>query len=295
MMCRKCKKNEVVIGRKTCSNCLLWQANYRARNREKRNLSIRAWRSRNKSKLIVRRSELYSINADKRRRQALIYRQQLKQEVLRHYSGGTMKCALCPEARIGALTIDHINGGGSTHRQSISKIYFWLRKNSYPSGYRVLCANCNWKEYVSNIGPRSARNTAIKKRFMNYIGGQCKECGKTDLDILTVHHTNNNGAEHRRQICGGKKGSWFYKAILRTFDFNGLECLCLSCNDLKEWTVCISSPSGGITPIPDQIWSGATGSRRSATDNIPEIVLTNKTGFSQHGSNGSTNRHRPEL
>lgn len=54
-------------------------------------------------------------------------------------------CSCCGETHIEFLTIDHINGGGTKHRKSekIGNIYYWLRRNGYPSGYRVLCFNCN--------------------------------------------------------------------------------------------------------------------------------------------------------
>jgi len=40
--------------------------------------------------------------------------------------------------------IDHVNGGGNTHRKEVGKtVYRWLRKQGYPEGYRVLCDNCN--------------------------------------------------------------------------------------------------------------------------------------------------------
>ena len=64
-------------------------------------------------------------------------------ECIDHYGG---KCACCGETEIEFLVIDHINGGGTQHRKEIGKgdkIYRWLRKNNFPEGLRVLCANCN--------------------------------------------------------------------------------------------------------------------------------------------------------
>ena len=53
-------------------------------------------------------------------------------------------CACCGEARMGFLTVDHINGGGNAHKREIgSKLYSLLRKSGFPSGYRILCFNCN--------------------------------------------------------------------------------------------------------------------------------------------------------
>ena len=63
------------------------------------------------------------------------------------YSGREPKCKCCGEPIVEFLTIDHINGGGGEHRRKLSKssgaIYRWLRDNSYPPGFQVLCWNCN--------------------------------------------------------------------------------------------------------------------------------------------------------
>ena len=74
----------------------------------------------------------------------------LKLEVFSHYSGGMLKCALCEESNLRALTIDHINGDGASHRRKLKKmsrspkrIYLYLKKEGYPIGFRVLCQNHN--------------------------------------------------------------------------------------------------------------------------------------------------------
>lgn len=66
----------------------------------------------------------------------------LRQEVLEHYGN---KCVCCNETEPMFLNIDHINGGGTAHRRQlhIDSIYKWLKRNSYPDGFQILCANCN--------------------------------------------------------------------------------------------------------------------------------------------------------
>ena len=77
----------------------------------------------------------------KRRRNAI------RLEVLQYYSGGTPHCACCGEKHMEFLGIDHIYGGGGKHRKKLRGggvlLYAWLRGQGYPSGYRVLCHNCN--------------------------------------------------------------------------------------------------------------------------------------------------------
>lgn len=78
------------------------------------------------------------------------YNQQRKYEVLNYYSNGLMNCACCGETRIEFLTINHLNKNGLKHRVGLKKLgtdlYSWLKKNNYPSGYNVLCMNCNFAD-----------------------------------------------------------------------------------------------------------------------------------------------------
>lgn len=86
---------------------------------------------------------------DSRRAQVRATRMNAKIEVLTYYSQSTPPMCINPFGEHGepyitidALTIDHINGGGTRHRKSVYHMYEWLKKNSFPSGYQVLCANC---------------------------------------------------------------------------------------------------------------------------------------------------------
>jgi len=55
------------------------------------------------------------------------------------------------------LTIDHINGGGNKQKQEIGgagiKLYLWMKRNNYPSGFQVLCMNCNFAKGKYGICP----------------------------------------------------------------------------------------------------------------------------------------------
>jgi len=86
-----------------------------------------------------------------------IWSQRVRLEVLTHYSGGTPQCACCEESRLEFLCIDHIDGGGAKHRKAIKTVgvgfYYWLRRNNYPSGYRVLCHNCNMSRGIYGYCP----------------------------------------------------------------------------------------------------------------------------------------------
>lgn len=67
----------------------------------------------------------------------------VRKQVLDAYGA---KCSCCGESGFPFLTMDHINGGGNAFRKrqgTSHSFYLWLRRNGYPSGYQVLCWNCN--------------------------------------------------------------------------------------------------------------------------------------------------------
>lgn len=82
------------------------------------------------------------------REKGKIRRQKRRAEVLVHYGGNPPKCVCCGELEDSFLSIDHINNDGAKHRKEINvhsgdAFYLWLKKNNFPSGFQVLCYNCN--------------------------------------------------------------------------------------------------------------------------------------------------------
>jgi len=75
---------------------------------------------------------------------AWVRRQRL--EAIRIYGG---RCVECGEREPLFLTIDHVAGDGAAHRREVGagpRFYKWLERENYPSGFQVLCMNCNWKK-----------------------------------------------------------------------------------------------------------------------------------------------------
>jgi len=54
-----------------------------------------------------------------------------------------MKCVRCGFSDIRALQIDHINGGGKDERRTLFQYRIIKKLINDPSGYQLLCANCN--------------------------------------------------------------------------------------------------------------------------------------------------------
>lgn len=73
-------------------------------------------------------------------------KKQLRILILTHYGNGKLACLHCGIDDLRALTLDHIDGGGSQHRDQLGRrgynYYYWLRDNGFPQGYQTLCLNC---------------------------------------------------------------------------------------------------------------------------------------------------------
>ena len=59
-------------------------------------------------------------------------------------------CAHCGIEDIDVLCIDHVNNNGAEEKfRNGSMLYQSLRTRGYPSGYQVLCWNCNHKKSLA--------------------------------------------------------------------------------------------------------------------------------------------------
>lgn len=79
-------------------------------------------------------------------------RLKLKTEVIKAYGGS---CDCCEETTMDFLAIDHIECNGAQERRkkgmgSGRQTYLYLKRRGYPSGYRVLCHNCNFSSFQHN-------------------------------------------------------------------------------------------------------------------------------------------------
>lgn len=79
-------------------------------------------------------------------------------KAISHYSGGVVACAnpynehVIPYINPLALTIDHLEGGGVKHRKETRywSFYKWLARQGYPTGFQVLCMNCQMIKKILN-------------------------------------------------------------------------------------------------------------------------------------------------
>jgi hypothetical protein len=80
-----------------------------------------------------------------------------KNAVLDHYG---RQCRRCGFTDLRALSVDHIAGNGAQHRREIgggNNICRWLVANMFPSGFQILCMNCQMIKRAENGEVRKAK------------------------------------------------------------------------------------------------------------------------------------------
>ena len=75
---------------------------------------------------------------------------EIRDKVFAAYGGYICNC--CGETEPSFLSIDHVNNDGAEHGRKIgnSYSYRWLLINNFPSGFQVLCMNCQWGKKNNN-------------------------------------------------------------------------------------------------------------------------------------------------
>jgi hypothetical protein len=147
-MVYKDKEKQRLWKEKNRDNIKKWNREYREKNRKKINKQKVDYYHANKDKY-----------ADKHKAYQKVRYKRLRLFALQKYSIGGIQCSCCGEKEIRFLCIDHVNGGGTKHRESIgrSNTYMWLKKNNYPKGFQVLCANCNMAKRENGICPHKIK------------------------------------------------------------------------------------------------------------------------------------------
>jgi hypothetical protein len=223
---------------------------WRARQRDR----VRAWRARNRKRAnelsrqhnkrlrerqpdYFRKRALADYHKDvKKSRQKLRERHaRLRQAALSHYG---RQCALCGESRQEFLTVDHIGGGGTQHRQRLVKanknFFRWLSEQKYPDGFRTLCMNCNFLEGRRRPSEewKTHRQRAFYERkraqVLTHYGGKCACCSETRREVLCVDHIKGGGVKHRKQVK--RRGHTFYAWLVRQRFPPEYRLLCQNCN-----------------------------------------------------------------
>ena len=120
-------------------------------------------------------------------------------------------------------------------------------------GLQPKCKQCHKKykqEHYAKPGAakdrreyyRGYRNSFKDKVFTHY-GELCACCGETNRVFLTLDHVNGDGAEHRRELGGGRTTSTdkTWRWLVQSNFPDGFQILCYNCN-------CGKRDNGGICP-----------------------------------------------
>ena len=97
---------------------------------------------------------------------------------------------------------------------------------------KQLCSTC---APIHAIKARATHEKAKLAAFDAYGGRRCACCGESNIVMLNIHHINGDGAEHRRELRGGKGDSGgggikVYFWLKRNNYPPGFGVLCFNCN-----------------------------------------------------------------
>lgn len=127
------------------------------------------WCKENPDKVKLIQRKWYAGNKEEKLKKTVIANRKryhfLKQLALEKYSGSPPKCKCCGEKTYEFLTIDHIKGGGRSHRKSLNGytggLYGWLVKTrKKPKQFQVLCLNCNHAKYHYGTCPHKKQESS---------------------------------------------------------------------------------------------------------------------------------------
>jgi len=186
-------------------------------------------------------------NPDLRRNWESKYRQKQKNLVYNYYSNGKFNCAKCGYTNYLALTVDHINGDGNKHRREVGDIYKFLIRNNFPTGYQILCMNCQFVkkfEKVDYISRRSKFDLDRKRKVLSHYSDKCpascENCDNIDERVLTIDHIDSDGILYRKV----HHSIYVWLALNDYPDNLNLQVLCMNCQFIKR------VECDGLTCIP---------------------------------------------
>lgn len=125
----------------------------------------RLYYQRNKAQIIKRGVEYRRRHREqwfpKAAAAAKLRQRQIRLEAMEAYGGLICQCCKEPKA-MEFLSIDHIeNGRGNPAKRPRMDICRWLKKNGYPSGFQILCYDCNHAKASYGVCPHQNILTPI--------------------------------------------------------------------------------------------------------------------------------------
>lgn len=138
-ICKTCKKE--------------YDHNYAQKHKETIIEKVKRWQQANPDRKHEMQRRYFYKNRNRIRKYIRERRAKFRKLVLMHYSEGTMQCKYCGFSDERALSVDHINGGGTQHRKTMKSggnFCEVLVREGYPKGYQILCMNCQFIKRSEN-------------------------------------------------------------------------------------------------------------------------------------------------
>ena len=113
--------------------------------------------------------------------------------------------------------------------------------NWYPWAKKDRCYQCKEcikkrqrsRQYRQNVNKRR-QYKSLRIEIINLLGGECSQCGFTDVRALQIDHRSGGGCQERKAYS--KNMRQYYKAILEKIKAgdDSYRCLCANCNAITR-------------------------------------------------------------
>src|ERR1700694_1138748 len=107
--------------------------------------------------------------------------------------------------------------------------------NKDPEKRRAYMLEYKARNFNKLLAYKQDWDRTVKQEAMNAYGGSCVCCGESNLIFLTLHHINNDGAEHRRKFARSRGGVYFYYWLKTQGWPEGYQTLCFNCNWARQF------------------------------------------------------------
>ena len=134
---------------------------------------------------------------------------EMRTAIIQAYGGDSPFCFCCGEKHAAFLTLDHVDGGGRAHRRAKGNqsVYHELRRLGYPSGFQILCFNCNLARGCYGSCPHAAEadlksDAESPTKFVKTGSRICTRCkrGLAESEFY-ADKIGPNGLQSRCRTC----------------------------------------------------------------------------------------------
>ncbi len=128
------------------------------------------------------------MNKEQRQRHSRGYNARLRYTTLVAYGGESPKCSCCGESCYAFLCVDHIDGNGSGDHKGL---YLRLKSEGFPSGFQVLCHNCNWGKFRYGKCPHKMAEGELEMLLLQERQSNIGERGKAGMSAGVLNRAKD--------------------------------------------------------------------------------------------------------